>query len=191
MKFFQRFAAITALVGLGAALATGTAIAQTSPAAPMGAMSATSADGRNADTWLRDGDSFAVQYGFYTKHRSYSPEHVDRNQLVNLEILSNYDRVWGGDKTLFGVAIFKNSFGQPSQWLYWGQQWDFNPYVYAKVTAGLLHGYKGKYRDKIPFNKAGVAPGIIPSIGLRYKGVTFETILLGTNALMFAVGYQF
>ena len=191
MKFFQRIAAIAGFAGFVAALATGTAIAQTSPAAPMGALSATPADGRTADTWLRDGDSFAVQYGFYTKHRSYSPEHVDRNQLVNLEILSNYDRVWGADKTLFGVSFFKNSFGQPSQWLYWGQQWDFNPYVYAKVTAGLLHGYKGKYRDKLPFNKAGVAPGIIPALGLRYKGVTFETILLGTNALMFAVGYQF
>ena len=188
MKFFQYVATV---VALAAALTTSAATAQTSPAAPMGAMSATPADGRTADTWLRDGDSFAVQYGFYTKHRSYSAEHVDRNQLVNLEIQSNYDRVWGADKTLFGVAFFKNSFGQPSQWLYWGQKWDFNPYVYAKVTAGMLHGYKGKYRDKLPFNRWGVAPGIIPTLGLQYKGVTFETIVLGTNALMFAVGYQF
>ncbi len=157
----------------------------------MGAMNSTSGDGRTADTWLRDGDTFSIQYGVYTKHRSYSPEHVDHNRMVNLEIQSNYDRVWGADKTLFGVAVLRNSFGQPSQWLYWGQRWDFNDYVYAKVTAGLLHGYKGKYRDKIPFNKAGVAPGIIPTLGVRYKGVTMETILLGGNALMFAVGYQF
>lgn len=188
MKFFHSIATVVALVGT---LATGVVIAQTSPAAPMGAISAASGDGRTADTWLRDGDTFAVQYGFYTKHRSYSAEHVDHNHLVNLEIQSNYDRVWGADKTLFGVAFFKNSFGQPSQWLYWGQQWDINPYVYAKVSAGLLHGYKGKYRDKIPFNKAGVAPGIIPSLGLRYKGATLEAILLGTNAVMFTVGYQF
>ena len=165
--------------------------AQTSPVAPMGAMSSASSDGRTADTWLRDGDTFSIQYGLYTKHRSYSAEHVDHNRMVNLEIQSNYDRVWGADKTLFGVSVQRNSFGQPSQWIYWGQRWDFNDYVYAKVTAGLLHGYKGKYRDKIPFNKAGVAPGIIPTLGFRYKGVSVETIVLGTNALMFAVGYQF
>lgn len=185
MKCFIKFASVV-LCAISCA-----AFAQTSPVAPIGAMSVASSDGRNADTWLRDGDSFFLQYGFYTKHRSYSPEHVDHNQLINLEIQSNYDRVWGADKTLFGVAFFKNSFGQPSQWLYWGQKWDFNPYVYAKFTAGLLHGYKHKYRDKIPFNKAGVAPGFIPTIGVQYKGVTFEAIVLGTSALMFAVGYQF
>ena len=185
MKCFIKFAA----AALGAISCA--AFAQTSPVTPMGAMSATSADGRTADTWLRDGDTFSLQYGFYTKHRSYSAEHVDHNRLVNFEIQSNYDRVWGADKTLVGVAVLRNSFGQPSQWLYWGQRWDFNDYVYAKVTAGLLHGYKGKYRDKIPFNKAGVAPGIIPTLGFRFKGVSIETILLGGNALMFAVGYQF
>ncbi len=188
MKFFYCIATVVALVGT---LATGTAIAQTSPVAPMGAISAASSDGRTADTWLRDGDTFSIQYGVYTKHRSYSAEHVDHNRMVNLEIQSNYDRVWGADKTLFGASVLRNSFGQPSQWVYWGQRWDVNDYVYVKVTAGLLHGYKGKYRDKIPFNKAGVAPGIIPTLGVRYKGVSLETILLGTNALMFAVGYQF
>lgn len=157
----------------------------------MGAMSTAPADGRTADTWLRDGDTFSLQYGLYTKHRNYSPEHVDHNRMINVEIQSNYDRVWGADKTLFGVSVLRNSFGQPTQWVYWGQRWDINEYVYTKVTAGLLHGYKGKYRDKIPFNKAGVAPGIIPTLGFRFKGVTVETILLGGSALMFAVGYQF
>ena len=188
MKLFQRIA-IAAVVA--ASLASGLSYAQTSPVAPMGAMSATPADGRTANTWLRDGDSFFVQYSVYTKHFSQNPEHVNRNQMINGEIQSNYDRVWGADKTLFGLAFFKNSFGQPSQWLYWGQKWDINPYVYAKLSAGLLHGYKGKYRDKIPFNKAGVAPGIIPSIGLQYKGFTIQTNFLGTSAVLVAVGYEF
>jgi hypothetical protein len=184
MHGVQRWlAALCASIALIAPLSSATAQTAT-PVSP-----ATQAP--DPDAWLRDGDRFFVQYGFYTKHRSYSPEHVDHNRLINVEIQSNYDRVWGADKTLFGAAVFKNSFGQPSQWIYWGQQWDINPYVYTKVTAGLLHGYKGKYRDKIPLNKLGVAPGIIPAVGLRYKGVTFEGILLGTNALMFSVGYQF
>ena len=188
MKFLARLAAS---VALAATLCTNAAIAQTSPAAPMGAMSAASSDGRTADTWLRDGDSFYVQYGVYTKHFSQNPDHVNRNQMINVEIQSKYDRVWGADKTLFGLAFFKNSFGQPSQWLYWGQKWDINPYFYAKLSAGLLHGYKGKYRDKIPFNKAGVAPGIIPSLGFQYKGLTVQTNFLGTSALLVAVGYEF
>ena len=119
MKFFYCIATVVALVGT---LATGTAIAQTSPVAPMGAISAASSDGRTADTWLRDGDTFSIQYGVYTKHRSYSAEHVDHNRMVNLEIQSNYDRVWGADKTLFGASVLRNSFGQPSQWVYWGQR---------------------------------------------------------------------
>ena len=121
MKCFKKFAAVV----LGAI--SSVAFAQTSPVAPMGAMSAKSADGRTADTWLRDGDSFFLQYSVYTKHFSQNPEHVNRSHMINLEIQSKYDRVWGADKTLFGIAQFKNSFGQPSQWLYWGQKWDINP----------------------------------------------------------------
>ena len=188
MKLFQRIAAAAVLV---ATLAAGSAWAQTSPVAPIAAMNTASADGRTADTWLRNGDSFFVQYSVYTKHFSQNPEHVNHNQLINVEVQSNYDRVWGADKTLFGLAFFKNSFGQPSQWLYWGQKWDVTPYFYAKLSAGLLHGYKGKYRDKIPFNKAGVAPGIIPSIGFQYKGFTIQTNFLGTSAVLVAVGYEF
>ena len=148
-------------------------------------------DGRTANTWLRDGDNVFVQYSAYTKHFSQNPAHVNRNHMINVEIQSNYDRVWGADKTLFGIAQFKNSFGQPSQWLYWGQKWDLNPYVYAKLSAGLLHGYKGKFRDKIPFNKAGIAPGIIPSLGVQYKGFTLQANFLGTSAVLVAVGYTF
>lgn len=146
---------------------------------------------KSPDTWLRDGDRIFAQYSVYTRHRSFNPEHVDRNHMINLQIQSNYDRVWGADKTLFGLAVFKNSFGQPSQYLYWGQKWDFGDYFYAKVSAGLLHGYKGKYKEKIPFNKYGVAPGILPTLGVQYKGFSLEAMFLGNSAIMAAVGYTF
>ena len=110
---------------------------------------------------------------------------------MNVEIQSKYDRVWGADQTLFGVALFDNSFGQFSQYVYWGQKWDLHPNVYAKVTAGLLHGYHGKYRDKIPFNRAEIAPAIIPAIGVRFGNLSIEGILLGGAAMQFAVGYTF
>jgi hypothetical protein len=169
------------------ALSCASAIAQSAPAMQTAAAN----EVRNAETWLRDGDRIFFQYSVYNKHWTNNPEHVDRNHLLNFQIQSNYDRVWGADKTLFGVAFFKNSFGQPSQYIYWGQQWDFNDYFYAKVSAGLLHGYKGKYRDKIPFNKLGIAPAILPTLGMRYKDVSVEAIILGNSALMIGVGYTF
>jgi hypothetical protein len=64
-----------------------------------------------------------------------------------------------------GLALFRNSFGQPSAYLYIGQRWDNvlgQSNLFAKVSAGLIYGYKGKYQDKIPFNDYGIAPAIIP-----------------------------
>jgi len=144
------------------------------------------------DPWWRPGDRLFVGYSLYTLHRNHNPEHVNRNHLVTLEIHSDFDRVWGADKTLFGVSTFRNSFGQQSAYIYWGQRWELNDWFYAKVTAGPLWGYRGKYRDKIPFNKFGVAPAIIPSLGFKLGSeASAEVIMLGTYALMFAVGYRF
>lgn len=157
----------------------------------MGASAAPSADGRSAETWLRDGDRISIAFSPYTEHFRNNPEYAKHSYLVDLGIESKYDRVWGSDATLFGLAIFKNSYGQPSQYVYWGQQWDVKPWFYTKVTAGLLHGYKGKYKNNIPFNDLGVAPAIIPSVGFRYGNARVEAVVLGFSALMVTVGYRF
>lgn len=168
-----------------------TVSAQTSPAVPMGATAAPSADGRSAETWLRDGDRISIAFSPYTEHFRNNAEYAKHSYLVDLGIESKYDRVWGSDATLFGVAIFKNSYGQPSQYVYWGQQWDVKPWFFTKVTAGLLHGYKGKYKNNIPFNGLGTAPAIIPSVGFRYGNARVEAVVLGFSALMVTVGYTF
>ena len=168
------------------ALCSAHAVAQISPT-----LADAVKDGRSADTWLRDGDELFFQYAPKTVHFHPSPNHAKWTHLLNAEIRSQYDRVWGADQTLFGVALFDNSFGQFSQYVYWGQKWDLHPNFYAKVTAGLLHGYRGKYRDKIPFNRAGIAPAIIPTLGVRYGNVSIEGILLGGSAAQFAIGYSF
>ena len=185
MKCFKKFATVV----LGAI--TCAAFAQTSPVAPMGALAAKSSDGRNADTWLRDGDRFYVAYSPYTEHFRNNPEYAKHTHLVDVGIESKYDAVWGADRTLFGLTVFKNSYGQPSQYLYWGQRWDVTPWLYARVTAGLLHGYKGKYKNNIPFNGAGVAPGIVPTVGVQWGDARAEIALLGFSALLFTVGYRF
>ncbi len=64
---------------------------------------------------------------------------------------------------LAGGATFRNSFSQRSNYAYLGKRFDSDSYpVYLKLTGGLLQGYRGEYRDKIPLNRFGVAPAIIP-----------------------------
>jgi hypothetical protein len=136
-------------------------------------------------------NNFFVQTSAYTHHFFPSPVHENHNRLINLEWQTSDYTQWGADRTLFGAAAFRNSFGQPSEYLYVGQRWDVHENVYLKLTAGLLHGYKDPYQNKIPLNHYGVAPVIVPAIGLRYKQATFETIFLSNRAVMFAIGFQF
>ncbi len=71
----------------------------------------------------------------YTHHFSNNPEH---KKVVLVAI----DEQLPGDR-LCGVSFFSNSFGQPSVYVYAGQQ--FNnlwgvPQLFAKVTGGIMYG---------------------------------------------------
>ena len=123
----------------------------------------------------------------YTHHWSYSAEHKN----VFLGAMDRYV-----DKQRFcGLALFTNSFGQPSAYGYVGQRWDGvlgHPKLFTKVSAGFIVGYHGEYKDKIPFNKYGIAPAIIPSVGYAFTPQdSGQVILLGTAGLMFAYGHSF
>jgi len=123
----------------------------------------------------------------YAHHWRYSPEH----RPVFLGALEQ--RVQGS--RFCGLALFHNSFGQPSSYLYVGQQWDNllgNPQLFAKVSAGLIYGYKGDYQHKIPFNDYGIAPAVIPAFGYRIsKEHNVQVMVLGTAGLLFAYGHPF
>ena len=123
----------------------------------------------------------------YTYHWHYSAEHKN-------VFLGALDRYVDG-KRFCGLALFSNSFGQPSAYGYVGQRWDGvlgNPKLFTKVTAGFIAGYHGEYKDKIPFNKYGIAPAIIPSLGYAFTPKdSAQVILLGTAGLMFAYGHSF
>jgi hypothetical protein len=73
------------------------------------------------------------------------------------------------DRYFAGAAFFSNSFGQPTQYVYAGAKFrpiDDAPKFFAKVSAGVIHGYKAPYDKKIPVNTAsGWGLAIIPSIG--------------------------
>jgi hypothetical protein len=123
----------------------------------------------------------------YAHHWRYSPEH----RPVFLGALEQ--RVQGN--RFCGLALFRNSFGQPASYVYVGQQWNNlmgYPQLFAKVSAGLIYGYKGAYQNKIPFNDYGIAPAVIPAFGYNLsKEHNVQVMVLGTAGLLFAYGHPF
>lgn len=126
-----------------------------------------------------------AQSSVYTKHYSPDPEHNNHQDLIGIE----RDQASGW---VFGGATFRNSFRQRSNYAYAGKRYESADYpVYLKVTGGLLQGYRGDYRDKIPLNRYGVAPVIIPSVGTHYGPLAAELVFLGANAAMVTTGVRF
>ena len=130
-----------------------------------------------------------LQTSLYTHHFSRDPEHTNNQQLMGLELHDTRRR-------LIGAARFKNSFNQASLYLYIGRElplWSNNNAdmtIRGKLTAGVLHGYRGEYRDKIPFNRFGIAPAILPSIGVRKDRFESDLIVFGTAGIMVTVGLR-
>ncbi|MEN5178773.1 hypothetical protein ABE501_03230 [Comamonas testosteroni] len=99
------------------------------------------------------------------------------------------------ERQVAGFAYFSNSFGQPSQYAYYG--WQFRPLsgtpqLFFKLTGGVIHGYKYPYHKKIPLNnKNGWGLTAIPALGWNFDehwGVQLN--LLGKSALMFQLNYS-
>lgn len=99
------------------------------------------------------------------------------------------------DGFIWGLSAFSNSFGQPSAYAYYGYRWDNlfgNPKVYAKLSAGIIYGYKGQYEDKVPFNHDGFGLGIIPAIGYRLTSKdALQVGMLGAAGLIFTYNRRF
>ncbi len=145
--------------------------------------------------WLAEGDQFRITYGPLAYHFSNSSEHVPYNHLLGFELVTTRWTFWKADRSTAGFAAFDNSFGQFSQYVWFGQEWDWRRFaggdVFVSVTAGLLHGYKDEHRDKIPFNSAGIAPVIIPSLGIRWGRFSLQATVLGTNGFLFGGSWVF
>jgi hypothetical protein len=131
-------------------------------------------------------DEWHVQISLYTKHWDPEPDHDNSQSLFGVEAVFHNGWIAGG-------AVFDNSFGQTSQYVFMGRSWQMfhSKYWYFKLTAGLLHGYKEPYKDKIPLNDLGIAPAMVPIIGFRYKRVFVETNILGNAAVTITAGFAF
>lgn len=180
--------AAIAICAIAPALAPSMAHAQTAPASPPADQPAQAAGG-GQPTWLTDTwrtDRFLLETSLYNLHFHSDPAHISNSKLILGEW--NVTEQW-----LVGASYFKNSFGQPTEYIYGG--WRIRPIdegawhpLYFKISAGLVHGYKDQYRDKIPFNHSGVAPVILPSVGYCFWRVCPEVVIVGTAGLMFNLG---
>lgn len=125
-----------------------------------------------------------VQTSVYTKHFNPRSEHNNNQELIGLERHTENSYIIGG-------ATFLHSFNERSYYGYVGKRYDFagTPF-YGKITGGLIYGYKGEYRDKIPFNRFEIAPAIVPSLGVKYHRFAAEVVLLGGAATMINIGLE-
>jgi hypothetical protein len=174
-------AALVLLAVFAAIAASGAALAQSSSAVPDNAPPEASAWDA-PEPWRTD--RFYLATSVYTKHFHYDAVHDNHQDLIQGEW--NITSQW-----LAGLSLFDNSFGQDTQYVYGGYR--FRPLetlqpLFIKVTAGLVHGYRGQYQDKIPFNKSGIAPVIIPSVGYCLSRFCSEVVFFGAAGAMVTIG---
>lgn len=168
----RRFAAC-ALLGLA-----GHAMAQTATAPDTPQVAAPSVPYR-----------WRVELSPYTTHFNPSSEHR-HVVLVGLERESTVDN------SFVGLALFSNSFGQESGYLYLGKTYyqvvESLPQLYLKWSAGVLYGYKAPYNDKVPLNYKGFSPAVVPAVGWRFEGGwNAQVDLLGTAGLTYSLVKEF
>lgn len=133
------------------------------------------------------GDTWRVIASPYTYHYSYNPEHRPVH-MIGLE------RQYAGGFVL-GGSWFRNSFGQPSAYVYAGRRFDHvggyaSPFV--QLTGGLLYGYKPPFENKVPLNHGGFSPGAVLSLGWQFTPMySAQVNVLGNSALMFQFSADF
>ena len=95
------------------------------------------------------------------------------------------------DGVVLGASLFSNSFGQPSTYLFGGQRlygWSAWDPLYAEWSAGLLYGYVGAFKHKVPLNYHGFSPGLTAGLGWQFTPrLAGQVHLLGTAGVLFSI----
>lgn len=169
---------IIAIAAVATITATGVVRAQSSPSSAPEPASTASSAWDAPEPWRTD--RFYFETSLYTRHFRDDAAHDNHQDAIVVEW--NVTERW-----LIGAAAFHNSYGQPSQYVYGGYR--FRPFeslqpLYFKVSAGLVHGYHGQYKNKIPFNNSGIAPSIAPSVGYCFNRFCSELVLFGAGAIL-------
>jgi hypothetical protein len=147
---------------------------------------------------------FQVQTSLWTTHFNPKPEHNNNQNLIGFELYGErlpqskyqrYNEAFDYARPLLGAAWFRNSFGQKTIYAYGGIRQNLLRYgelqTYGKLTAGFIHGYRGEYQRKIPFNQLGIAPAVVPMLGAQYRRGFSEMTLFGLSGVMLTIGVSF
>ena len=124
----------TLSLGLALALAQGSAGAQPAPS---------DSGSRALSGWTFGVSPWTVHYSQARKEHDFEPDTQRHSYVWLVQAEKALD-----ERHIAGLALFKNSFGQPTQYLYYGWQWrplDSAPGLFVKLTGGVIHGYKEPY----------------------------------------------
>ncbi len=135
--------------------------------------------------WIGPGH-WRIAVAPFSRHFRYNPEHRDV-WAVGVERQRSDD--W-----LAGISYFRNSFGQPSSYTYVGKRFPGlldRPELFAQVSAGILYGYRGQWKNKVPLNYNGFSPGALVSLGWQFNpAYAVKVHLLGDAGLMFQLSWD-
>ena len=173
-------------LGLSGFMACATASAQTSDPAPVaekaGKPSALSG-------WMFGYAPFDWHFSDARKENDFEPDEQKHAYVWLIQAEKELD-----ERHIAGFAYFKNSFGQPSQYAYYG--WRFRPLdsapgLFIKLTGGIIHGYKFPFNKKIPLNnKHGWGITAIPALGYDFnRNWGAQVNVLGNAGVMFQLNY--
>lgn len=142
---------------------------------------------KEAPATPEEGQQWTFTFAPYVHHWKHDPEH--RHAFV----FALERRI--ADDRFCGLSLFRNSFGQPSAYVYLGQRWDNlwdQPQLSLKVSYGVIYGYVEDHRDKVPFNWNGFSPTVIPSLAYQLDPHnSLDVMMLGTAGLVFAYSHTF
>jgi hypothetical protein len=144
---------------------------------------------------LPEGDLIRLAYAPKVFHVYSDPDFVDWNHIFAIEWVTPRHAFGGADRTHVGVSVFDNSYGQFSQSVYAGLEWNwrrvFGGRLFGSLSLGLVHGYKEPYEDKLPLNNAlGVGLTLVPAIGWERGALGLAASLAGSAvAVRVSVGF--
>lgn len=156
---------------------------------PLGAFAADAPTSALAG-WTFGVAPYTYHFSDAKRQHDYEPENEKHSYVWLLDAEKDLD-----GRHVAGLAVFSNSFGQPSQFAYYGwrfQPLDSTPQLYFKLTGGLIHGYRYPYHKKIPLNtRSGWGLTAIPAVGWNFTPTWGAQVnLLGNSAVMFQLNYS-
>jgi hypothetical protein len=137
---------------------------------------------------VKPGSAWSVQFSPVSVHANPSEDHAHPLALGL--------RRAQGPSDFVGGSVFRNSFGQPSAYAFYGQRLYGGvpalPKFYVEWTAGLMYGYVGERAKEVPLNVRGFSPVFTLSPGWQITPQwSTQLNVIGTVAVMWQFDWRF